>query len=254
MPRPEFATAENAEPVLEQMLRHRSVRDFAPTPLDDATIERAVRAAQCAPTSSWIQAYHLLQVTDAAARARLVELTGGQRQVAEAGAFFVLAGDTRRHRLIAAREGQPYASSTEVFLLATVDATLFAQNLTLAFEALGLGVCFIGGLRNDLRAVDELLAIPAGIFPLYGLCVGVPASDPGTRPRLAPRAVWTKDRYPTDGDVLARTDDHDAVAADYYAERGAPGRNWSGGAWRKFAKTMRPDLKAYYESKGASFE
>ncbi|MEM9381767.1 MAG: nitroreductase family protein [Planctomycetota bacterium] len=251
---PDFARSVRADAVLEQMTRHRSVRDFASDPVTDGTVERAVRAAQCAATSSWIQAYHLLQVTDAAERERLAELTGGQRQVAEAGAFFVVAGDTRRHRLLAAREGQPYVQSLEVFLLAAIDASLFAQNLTLAFESLGKGVCYIGGLRNDLPSVDELLEIPEGVYPLFGLCVGTPKSDPGTRPRFAPAAVWSKGRYPSDEDVLSAVEAHDGDASEYYERRGAAGRTWSGGTWRKFARPMRTGLREYYEGKDASFD
>ncbi|MEM6675085.1 MAG: nitroreductase family protein [Planctomycetota bacterium] len=240
--------------VLKLLGAHRSVRDYAPDPVDDDTIECAVAAAQCAATSSWIQGYHLIQVTDAKERERLAELTGGQRQVAESGAFFVVCGDTRRHRLVAERAGAAYESSLEVFLLAAIDASLFAQNLVVGFESLGLGICYIGGLRNDLAAVDALLEIPSGVYPLYGLCVGTPASDPGVRPRLAPRAVWTKGRYPSDDEVLREVDAHDEVAAEYYERRGAPGRNWSGGTWRKFTRPMRTALRGYYESKGASFD
>ncbi len=246
-----------AKVVLGAMSDHRSVRAFEAVPVEDTTIERAVTAAQCAATSSWIQGYHLIQVTDPTERARLAELSGGQAQVAEAGAFFVVCGDTRRHQLVALDHGQSYAPCTETFLLSVVDGSLFAQNLTLAFESEGLGTCYIGGLRNDIAGVDKLLALPHGVFPLFGLCVGHPKGGPegrpDKRPRMDPTAVWSKGRYPADDEVRASIAAHDAVAAEYYGRRGAPGRNWSGGVWRKFVQTLRPDLKAYYESKGASF-
>ncbi len=243
------------DPVLDAMRRHRSVRDFKQgEPVPETDTERAVEAAQCAATSSWIQAYHLLEVTDAQERSALASLAGGQRQVEEAGAFFVVSGDTRRHRLLAERHGQPYVNSAELFVLATVDASLFAQNLTLAFESMGYGTCYIGGIRNDLAAVDRLLELPGGVYPLFGLCVGVPASDPGTRPRMPARTVWSRDRYPGDEEVLAQVDAFDETAAAYYAARGAPGRDWSGGIWRKFARPLRPELRDFFHSKGASFE
>ena len=54
------------DPVLDAMRRHRSVRNFKQgEPVPETDTERAVEAAQCAATSSWIQAYHLLEVTDA---------------------------------------------------------------------------------------------------------------------------------------------------------------------------------------------
>lgn len=233
---------------------HRSIRKFKPTPVPDEHIRVAVAAAQRAATSSWIQAYALLQVEDPSIRGALVSLVGGQPQVAEAGAFFVVLGDTRRHRLLAERAGAPYANNLEVFLLATIDASLFAQNLALAFEAQGYGICYIGGLRNELAAVDRLLALPHGVYPLYGMTVGVPAEDPAPRPRLPVEGVWFKDRYASDEELLAQIAAHDVEAEAYYAARGESRRNWSGATWRKFRAPMRPDLARYYTEKGASFE
>ncbi|MDP6384924.1 MAG: nitroreductase family protein, partial [Planctomycetota bacterium] len=79
-----------ANPIQECMAAHSSVRAFEPTPVPKEVIERCVGAAQRASTSSWIQAYSLLQVHDAAEREALAELCGGQPQVHTAGAFFVV--------------------------------------------------------------------------------------------------------------------------------------------------------------------
>lgn len=245
---------DGSRPVLEQMADHRSVRSFTDAPVSEATIARCVTAAQGAATSSWIQAYHLLQITDTGERRELAELSGGQAQVARAGAFFVVCGDLRRHRLLAERAGAAHVSNTETFLLAAVDASLFAQNLGLAFESEGLGVCYIGGLRNDLPSVDRLLEIPDGVLPLFGMAVGHPDDRSATRPRLPLPAVWSKDRYPSDDAMLAEIEAFDGTAAAHYQSRGLEGRTWSGGVWRKFARSLRPGLKAYYESKGARFE
>jgi FMN reductase (NADPH) len=233
--------------VLRVMSAHRSIRKFQSLPVPDEHIRAAV-------ASSWIQGYALLQVEDSETRRALVPLVGDQLQVAEAGAFFAILGDTRRHRLLAERAGAPYANNLEVFLLAAIDASLFAQNLALAFESQGYGICYIGGLRNELPAVDRLLELPHGVYPLYGMTVGVPAEDPAPRPRLPVEAVWSKDRYPTDEEVLAQVAAHDEDARAYYTVRGAPNRDWSGGTWRKFRAPMRTDLARYYMGKGASFD
>ena len=145
------------------MMRHRSIRRYMPEPVPDHHVRQAVEAGQAASTSSAVQAYSLIQVTDPDHRQRLAELTGPQEKVARSGAFFIVCGDARRHRLFAERAGERYAARLEGFLLAVIDATLFAQNLVLAFESLGYGVCYIGGLRNQLPEVDRLLAVPEGI-------------------------------------------------------------------------------------------
>ena len=100
------------------------------------------------------------------------------------------------------RDGAPHSARLEAFLLAVIDATLFAQNLVLAFESLGYGICYIGGLRNHIAEVDRLLGLPTGVYPLYGLCVGVAAEQPMARPRLPLEAVYFEGRYPDDETML----------------------------------------------------
>jgi nitroreductase len=248
-----------ANPVLALMSAHRTIRRFLPEPVDDATVRAAVAAAQHASTSSHIQGYTLIRVRDTEQRRRLVELTGGQPQVAGAGAFFVVCGDVRRHRLVAERAGRRNVQNLETFLLAAIDASLFAQNLALAFESLGLGVCMIGGLRNHLGQADELLGLPAGVLPFFGLCVGRPdrshpLGDPGERPRLPVDAVLLEGGYPDDATMLALVDEHDRETGAYYAARGKPGYTWSGGIARRFLEPHRAHLFAFYESKGARLE
>lgn len=241
-------------PILAHLAAHASVRDFDSSPVADEVIESCVRAAQQAATSSHVQAYSLLQITNAATREELAELTGGQKQVAMAGAFFVLAGDQRRHRLAAERAGKSYAPNLETFMLATIDASLFAQNLVLAFEAFGLGTCYIGGLRTKLAEVDRLLALPDDCLPLFGLCVGTPAARNAPRPRLPLSNVLFKDAYPSDETLLAGMDKFDRVMEADYEARGLIGRNWSGGVIRKFERATRAELHDYYTSKGARLE
>ncbi|MFT4543504.1 MAG: FMN reductase (NADPH) [Planctomycetota bacterium] len=240
--------------VMTLMAAHRSVRSFAPAPVTDSKIRAAVASAQCAATSSWIQAYSLIQVIEGGERERIAELCGNQAQVQEAGAFFVLCGDQRRHKLLAERAGSPRSDNLETSLLAITDACLFAQNLTLAFESMGLGCCYIGGLRTRLQEVDRLLELPQGVLPLFGICVGEPLDRSATRPRLSPEAVWMKGRYANDESVIREVEEHDEAAAEHYAERGLEGRNWSGGMHRKFAQPLRPHLAEYYQSKGARFD
>ena len=241
-------------PTLELLAAHRSIRRYRDEPLDDRAVETAVRAAQMASSSSNVQAYSLLRVRDPQRREQLAEWTGGQPQVARAGAFFVVSGDQRRHALAARRRGGTYAPNLETFLLAVVDASLFAQNLVVAFESQGLGVCYVGGLRNRIGEVDALLELPEGVLPLYGLCVGAPDEDPGQRPRLPLEAVLFDERYPTDEELLAALEAYDARMGEYYEERGKPGYDWSGAVAAKFREPRRGHLAAFYARKGARFE
>jgi FMN reductase (NADPH) len=234
-----------------QMLAHRSIRRFKDDPVPEADIAEAVRAGQAAATSSAVQAYSAIRVRDAGTRAEISEIAGPQEKVVRCGAFFVVCGDTRRHRLLCERAGVGYADTFENFLVSVIDASLFAQNATLAFESMGYGTCYIGGVRNDLGAVRRVLGLPTGVYPLFGLCVGLADERPGARPRLEHDAVLFDDAYPDDDTLLDGVGRYDAVYGAYLAERGAQVRGWSEAMVDKHAKPTRADAGGFYASQGA---
>ena len=241
-------------PVMEQMRSHRSIRKFTDDEVAEDHIEAAVEAGQMASTSGGIQSYCLIRIRDTQRLERLVELTGNQTKVARCGAFFVICGDTRRHRLLARRTGKSHETMLEAFLLSVVDTSLFAQNLVLAFESMGYGICYIGGLRNNLPAVQELLELPEGTYPLYGLCVGRPADDPMLRPRLPLGSVLFEERYPDDAAMLSDLDEFDETMLEYFRQRGAGDRIWSGEMVEKFSEPRRVDAGPFFRSQGANLD
>lgn len=237
---------------LRLMDAHRSIRRFKPDPIPDADIERAVRAGQMASTSSNVQAYSVIHVIDPARLDALAELAGPQEKVRRCGAFLVICAATRRHRLISERAGQPFHDTFENFLVATIDAALFAQNLSLAFESMGYGICYIGGVRNDLPRVARTLELPAYVYPVFGLCVGLPDEQPSPRPRLPADSVLFRDTYPTDTTLLAGTDAYDAVYTEYLTARGAPPTTWSQSVAQKHNRPTREAVGRFYLDQGAS--
>jgi nitroreductase len=242
-------------PTIELLLSHRSIRAFDPTPVSDEHVRLAVEAGQMASTSSAVQAYSVIRVRCPHTRAEIAALAGNQAKVADAGAFMVICGDTRRHRLACRRDGRPYDQRLEAFLVATIDTALFAEKMVVAFESMGYGICYIGGLRNDLPRLAGLLAIPEGVYPYFGLCVGVPAEQPSRRPRLPVPLVLHEDRYPDDLAVLNDLAAYDAEYERYLAERGAKDTTpWSARMSVKYATPERPGLAAFYQGQGARLD
>lgn len=66
-----------------------------------------------------------------------------------------------------------------MFMVSLIDAALAAQNMSIAAESMGLGICYIGGIRNELDKVTEVLQTPDHVLPLFGLAVGHPANLSG---------------------------------------------------------------------------
>ena len=94
------AAAGPGQGMVEFLAARRTVRRFTSDPVPQADIRRAVEAGQRASTSSWIQAFTILQISDTDLRKKLeaIEGVGTQSQNVEASELFVLCGDSRRHQ------------------------------------------------------------------------------------------------------------------------------------------------------------
>ena len=237
--------------VIALLQAHRSIRKFKPEALSDAMIEQIVRCGQAAPTSSNIQATTVIRVRDAAKRARIAEVAGGQSYVAEAGAFLVFCADLNRARLACAMQGAAFdGGMTERFVSATVDVALAAQNCAVAAEALGLGVCYIGAVRNDPQTVSELLELPELVYPVFGMCLGWPAQAPEVKPRLPLSLVLRQDRYQDPG-ALEGIKEYDRELRAYYLTRsgGTKDSSWSE-EMKAWAGRARPHLREFLARRG----
>jgi nitroreductase len=183
-------------PTIDLIHSHSSVRQYKPDPLPSSMVEMIISAAQCASTSSNLQAYSVVAVTDLSTRTKLSELCGSQGHILEAPVFLSWCADLARLDLVCKMRGYTQvAEYTENFLIAAVDAALAAQNAALAAESLGLGICYIGSIRNNSTEIIELLKLPKHTFPITGMTLGWPEKPQTTKPRLPLRSVLHWESY-----------------------------------------------------------
>ncbi len=193
---------------IDGLLQHRSVRDYLPAPLPEGTLDTLIAAAQSAATSSNLQTWSVVAVSDPAARRELAAIAGGQKHIETCPLFLVWLADLSRLDRTAKAEGKELAGLpyVELYTVAVVDAALAAQNAVVAAESLGLSVVYIGALRNDIERVAKLLDLPSGCYGVFGLCVGyaTPTAAGAVKPRLAQAAILHHGRYRTEGEAAER--------------------------------------------------
>lgn len=213
------------------LLSHRSIRGYRPDAPPAGTLETLVAAAQSAATSSNLQTWSVVSVTDPAKRAAMAKLAGNQKHIEQCPIFLVWCADLSRNARMAEQEGRvleglPYLES---FLVAAIDAALAAQNAVVAAESLGLSTVYIGALRNDPEQVAQLLALPPGVMGVFGLCVGYAAEGVANevKPRLPQASVLHHDRYATQDEASLRAA-YDGEMAAFSARQGMDNDNWSG--------------------------
>lgn len=239
-------------PVIELLKSHRSIRKFSDRQIPRELFLDLIRAGQSAATSNHVQAATVIHVKDPDNRAKIAELAGGQAYIADCSDFLVFCADTRRSTAAARRAGAEVVEGmTEQFIVATVDAALMAQNVAAAAESAELGICYIGGIRNNPAEISKLLRLPKYVYPVFGFCVGYAEQDPDIKPRLPLEAILKEDYYDDTGDaeLIAAFDE---TMRDYYARRtgGTKSTDWSEQLKPLFSSKLRPHMREFLQNQG----
>jgi FMN reductase (NADPH) len=251
-------------PTIDLIHAHASCRHYKADPLPASVIEAILAAGQRASTSSNLQTYSVVAVAEAARRERLAELCGNQQHIADAPVFLAFCADLARlERACQLRGYTQVTGYVENFLVAAVDAAILAQNTALAAESLGLGICYIGSIRNNLPEVIELLELPRLVIPITGMTVGCPEKSPRLKPRLPLRAVLHWERYNEEQDEALLEYDRSMASTGIYDQQQipVPGKEgemedygWTEHSARRVSQPVRTGLRAVLEKQGFGLE
>lgn len=159
----------------ELIQARRSIRAYTPQPVEEEKITRVLEAANHAPSAGNLQAYVILVVRGASAKAELSRASLQQESLTSAPvvlAFFA-------HQQVSAARYK----NRGVELYSVQDATVACAYAQLAATALGLGSVWIGAF--DDAAVKRILKAREEWRPIALLPLGYPAENPAATPRRA---------------------------------------------------------------------
>jgi hypothetical protein len=145
--------------------------------------------------------------------------------------------------------------SAENVMVGTIDVALFAQNLVIAAESKGYGICYIGGVRNNPSEISDLLNLPLNVFPVFAMTMGVPNEQNGVKPRLPVEAILHENSYDSEKyNTLLPA--YDKTMEQYYASRSSNQKaaNWTKSMAEFLKVPQRTHLKKFLQDKGFSWK
>lgn len=198
------------------------MRQFLDKSITDEVLEKILKAGFQAPFAA--QLCSIIYTRDAEKIAELQQL--GAYPTTQVLMLFLI--DLHRLEKIMAKRGQTYdADDAFTLWLGVQDASLVAENVILAAEALGLGSVFLGAIPHFAEPLAEMFNIPERVFPMVGLCLGYPdpAEHTEVRPRFPLKFSAYKDVYHdhSEEDIQAcmKVMNEGYLAQNYYIERNA---------------------------------
>lgn len=143
-----------------------------------------------------MQLYSLIVTCDPSVRAELAPCHFNQPMVTQAPCVITVCADIHRFsQWCELRGADPAYDNFGWFINAATDALLATQNLTLAAEAHGLGICILGTTIYTAGDIARILRLPTGVIPVTTVVIGYPDEQTDLTDRLPLEAVVHRERY-----------------------------------------------------------
>jgi nitroreductase len=201
--------------VIDQIHRHRSIRKYRSDPVPHDLLNKVLEAGIRASSSGNMQTYSIIVTGEQTLREQLYKAHFEQNMVLQAPLLITFCADFHRMRQWLRISNAPDNFDNFMsFMIAAIDAILVSQNVALAAESVGLGICYLGSTFSNCDQVGRILDLPDNVVPVVGFTLGYPDEDPALR-----------DRLPMDGLVHYETyhDYSDDRVAEIYQQREVKG-------------------------------
>ncbi len=182
--------------MLDTILKHRTIRKYKSTPVDDDTLNKILEAGTRASTTGNMQVYSIIVTKDEEIKNKLWEAHFKQEMVKKAPLVITFCADFNRfNKWCNQRKAVPAYDNFLSFYTASIDALLVSQNVSLAAEAFGLGICYLGTTTYMASKIIEILNLPEGVVPVTTIVAGYPDETPELTDRLPVNGVVHIDTY-----------------------------------------------------------
>lgn len=167
------------EAVMNNIMTRTSIRAYEDRPVEDAKIEKMLRAAMAAPTAGNKQPWKFVVIKEKQTLKTISEHFNTMKMAAHAPLAIVVCGDMN---LTFPGDGLDYWVE---------DASAATENLLLAAHSMGLGAvwCGIYPMQERVAYLKKLLGLPENIVPLNVVPVGYPAEEPAPKDKWKPENI-----------------------------------------------------------------
>lgn len=158
---------------INSIMSRRSVRKYSGKRISDSDLETILKAGQSGPSCVNSRDWAFFITRDKSVLSKIADANGPYSEMLKhASVGIVVCGDL----------SLAYSDAPDYWI---IDASIAAQNIILAANALGIGSVWLG-TYPQLERVNEIKSIlnfPENIVPLAVISLGYPASDKTTEPR-----------------------------------------------------------------------
>ena len=175
---------------------HKTIRKYTKKDIDDTLLNEILKAGIRASTTGNMQVYSIVVTRDEEKKKELAPFHFGQPMITNAPVVLTFCADFNRfNKWCKQRNTTPGYDNFLSFMTAAIDALLVAQNVCVAAESKGLGICYLGTTTYMADKIIEQLKLPQGVVPVTTVAIGYPDENPELTDRLPLDAVVHNESY-----------------------------------------------------------
>lgn len=190
---------------MELLKSHRTIRKYSSIAIPDNILKVILESGIRVSNTGNMQLYSIVVSKDDRMKSLLSPLHFNQPMVTQAPVVLTICYDINRFCKWCELNHTKAEFLNLLWLLnGTIDASILAQNLCVAAEYYGLGICYLGTTLYNAPEISVVLELPKGVIPITTLTIGYPEIIPELTDRLSSEAVihWETYQDYSDPDIL----------------------------------------------------
>lgn len=241
---------------IKQMTTRSSIRAFDPNKkISTEILDQILSATQQSPNYAGAQQYSVIVITDEQQKENIVKCTmassgKAQSYIKNCSAFLLFVIDFHKINLAMQMENEQMevTNHLESLLIGTVDVGIGIEAATVAAESLGLGTVMIGAIRKATKDLIDEYKLPEYTFPVVGLCIGHPLTEPVAKPRLPKETFVHYGEYKTPQNIKEMFENYNEVIEKYYEEHmNIPNFKWTAFISNYYKRALYPNNFSIYK-------
>lgn len=181
---------------MDLLLNHKTIRKYQLTPVSDQVLTDILECGIRASNTGNMQLYSIVVTRDAVNKEMLSPFHFNQPMVKTAPVVLTICYDINRFSNWCSLNHTKTDFSNLLWLLnGTIDASILTQNICIAAENKGLGICYLGTVLYNAPEISKVLNLPIGVIPVTSITLGYPDQSPSQTDRLPLDAVIHFEEY-----------------------------------------------------------
>lgn len=181
---------------MELVNRHVSIRKFSKRKIEPSLLESVILSGTKASTTGNMQLYSVVVSGTEEEKNELVPHHFNQSVAKNAPVLLTLVADFNRFsKWCNINNALPGYNNFLSFFTASIDALLCAQNICIAAENVGLGICYLGTTTYNAKEIIEVLKLPKLTFPVTTIAIGYPDESPEFTDRISLKGIIHYGKY-----------------------------------------------------------